>query len=126
MLRGEKRRREGRPSAQMFAFAAVAALSVMSLSVVPLAAQPAEGSSTANGRVGPGAGYATMNGSLIQAYRNNPQLNSQRAATRAADENVPTALSGYRPRVAGTASSTESYLETLTKTNAAIGQPLPT
>jgi outer membrane protein len=123
MLRGEKRRREGRPSAQMFAFAAVAALSVMSLSVVPLAAQPAEGSSTANGRVGTGAGYATMNGSLIQAYRNNPQLNSQRAATRAADENVPNALSGYRPRVAGTASVTENYLETLVKNTGSIGNP---
>ena len=54
------------------------------------------------GRVGGGAGSTTMNGALIQAYQNNPQLNSQRAATRATDENVPTALSGYRPRLAGT------------------------
>ena len=122
MLRGEKGR-GGRPGAQMFALAAAAALSVMSFSVVPLAAQPADGNSSGNGRVGTGAGYATMNGSLIQAYRNNPQLNSQRAATRAADENVPTALSGYRPRVSGTASVTENYLETLTKTTGAIGQP---
>src|SRR5262249_56531139 len=79
-----------------------------------------------NGLVGGGAGAGTMEGALIQAYQNNPQLNSQRAATRATDENVPTALSGYRPRVAGTASSTENYLETLAKTNGAIGQPLPT
>src|SRR5262249_54362179 len=53
----------------------------------------------------------------------NPQLNSQRSATRAADENVPTALAGYRPRVIGTASVTENYLETLTKTTGSIGNP---
>ena len=44
-----------------------------------------------------GAGTGTMEGALVQAYQNNPQLNAQRAATRAVDENVPTALSGYRP-----------------------------
>jgi outer membrane protein len=123
MLRGGKGRRGGRPSAQMFAFAAAAALSVMSLSALPLAAEPGDPNGSGSGRVGTGAGYATMNGSLIQAYRNNPQLNSQRAATRAADENVPTALSGYRPRVSGTASVTENYLETLTKTTGSIGNP---
>jgi outer membrane protein len=123
MLRGGKGRRGGRPGAQMFAFAAAAALSAISLWTTPLAAQPADGNNAANGRVGTGAGYATMNGSLIQAYRNNPQLNSQRAATRAADENVPTALSGYRPRVSGTASVTENYLENLTKATGAIGTP---
>ena len=35
----------------------------------------------------------------MQAYQNNPSLNSQRASTRATDENVPQALSGYRPKV---------------------------
>ena len=35
----------------------------------------------------------------MQAYQNNPSLNSQRAATRATDEGVPQALSGYRPKV---------------------------
>src|SRR5262249_12725487 len=58
-----------------------------------------------NGRlVGNGAGAGTMDQALIQSYQNNPQLNSQRSATRAIDENVPTALAGYRPRVSGTAS----------------------
>ncbi|HEY1362645.1 MAG TPA: TolC family outer membrane protein [Xanthobacteraceae bacterium] len=65
--------------------------------------------------VGTGAGAGTMEGALIQAYINNPQLNSQRAATRAVDENVPSALSGYRPRVSATASLTEQYLENVTR-----------
>jgi outer membrane protein len=50
-----------------------------------------------------------MDEALIQAYQNNPQLNSQRSATRAIDENVPTALAGYRPRLSGTASLTDQY-----------------
>ncbi len=62
-----------------------------------------------------GGGVATIEGSLIQAYRNNPQLNAQRAATRAVDENVPTALSGYRPRLNGTASLSEVYLDNTSK-----------
>src|SRR3954471_12481603 len=41
----------------------------------------------------------TLETALVQAYVNNPSLNSQRAAVRATDENVPQALSGYRPRV---------------------------
>jgi outer membrane protein len=68
-----------------------------------------------NGRIGAGAGSATMEGALIQSYQNNPQLNAQRSATRAADENVPTALAGYRPRVSGTASLTENYLDTTSR-----------
>jgi outer membrane protein len=63
-----------------------------------------------------GAGVGTMEEALVLAYQNNPQLNSQRAATRAVDENVGTALAGYRPRVSGTASLTEQYLDTVTKT----------
>jgi outer membrane protein len=69
----------------------------------------------ANGRLIGGAGAGTIEQALTQAYQNNPQLNAQRAATRATDENVPTALAGYRPRVAGTSSLTEQYLDTLTK-----------
>jgi outer membrane protein len=65
-------------------------------------------------RVVAGAGSGTMEGTLILAYHNNPQLGAQRAATRAVDENVPSALSGYRPRVTGNASLTEVYLETIT------------
>jgi outer membrane protein len=83
---------------------------MMALSVMP-AAEPAP-----NGRVGTGAGAGTIEGALVLAYRNNPQLNAQRSATRATDENVPTALAGYRPRVTGTSSLTEQYLDNLTKT----------
>lgn len=61
------------------------------------------------------AGVTPMHTALSQAYVNNPQLNSQRAATRAVDENVAIALGGYRPRVTGTASVTQSYIETLTR-----------
>jgi outer membrane protein TolC len=71
-----------------------------------------------NRRLVGGAGAGTIDGALIEAYRNNPQLNAQRAATRAIDENVPTALSGYRPRVTGTSSLTEQYLDTLTRRGA--------
>ena len=45
----------------------------------------------------------TIEAALVRAYQNNPQLNSQRAQVRATDENVPQALSGYRPKVAVTA-----------------------
>jgi outer membrane protein len=46
----------------------------------------------------------TLEWSLVQAYQNNPSLNAQRAALRATDENVPQALSGYRPKLVVTAS----------------------
>ena len=39
----------------------------------------------------------TLEGALALAYQNNPQINAQRAATRATDEGVGVALSGYRP-----------------------------
>jgi outer membrane protein len=55
---------------------------MMAFSVIP-AAEPA-----VNGRVGSGAGAGTIEGALILAYRNNPQLNAQRSSTRATDENV--------------------------------------
>jgi outer membrane protein len=45
----------------------------------------------------------TLEGAPALAYRNNPQLNSQCAATRATDESVGIALSGYRPKVTTTA-----------------------
>ena len=56
----------------------------------------------------------TIEAALVRAYQNNPQLNAQRASVRATDENVPQALSGYRPRVAVTASVGEQYSETTT------------
>ncbi|MGH6665887.1 MAG: TolC family outer membrane protein [Pseudolabrys sp.] len=57
----------------------------------------------------------TLESALVQAYQNNPSLNSQRAATRAIDEGVPQALSGYRPRVAVTAIGGEQTSSTTTK-----------
>src|SRR4029077_5738983 len=57
----------------------------------------------------------TLEGALAQAYQNNPSLNSQRALVRATDENVPQALSGYRPRVTANASIGEQYWDTTQK-----------
>src|ERR1700754_1101640 len=56
----------------------------------------------------------TIEAALVRAYQNNPQLNSQRAAVRSTDENVPQALSGYRPRVALTASAGYQYTDVAT------------
>jgi outer membrane protein len=56
----------------------------------------------------------TIEAALVRAYQNNPQLNSQRAQVRFTDENVPQALSGYRPRVAVTASAGYQYTDTNT------------
>jgi outer membrane protein len=41
---------------------------------------------------------------LAKAYQTNPQLNAERARQRATDENVPQALSGYRPQIIGSLS----------------------
>ncbi|OAF05741.1 channel protein TolC [Bradyrhizobium centrolobii] len=51
----------------------------------------------------------TIEAALVRSYQNNPQLNAQRAQVRSTDENVPQALSGYRPRVALTASAGYQY-----------------
>src|SRR5450631_2790536 len=53
----------------------------------------------------------TIEAALVRAYQNNPQLNAQRAAVRSTDENVPQALSGYRPRVAVTGSAGYQYTD---------------
>src|SRR3954470_19105593 len=55
----------------------------------------------------------TIEAALVRAYQNNPQLNSQRAQVRVTDENVPQALSGYRPKVAVTASAGFQYTDSL-------------
>src|SRR5271154_627370 len=56
----------------------------------------------------------TMEAALLRSYRNNPQLNAQRASVRSTDENVPIALSGYRPKVALTATAGYQYTDTNT------------
>jgi outer membrane protein len=55
----------------------------------------------------------TLEWAIVQAYQNNPSLNAQRAALRAADENVPQALSGYRPKLSVTASGGYNYQSVL-------------
>jgi outer membrane protein len=57
----------------------------------------------------PGAAADTLEWALVQAYQNNPSLNAQRASLRAIDENVPQALSGYRPKVSVTAGGGYNY-----------------
>lgn len=46
----------------------------------------------------------TLGNALLEAYRKNPTLNAARAGQRAVDENVPQALSGWRPTVSATGS----------------------
>ncbi|HLX16141.1 MAG TPA: TolC family outer membrane protein [Bradyrhizobium sp.] len=57
----------------------------------------------------------TMEAALLRAYQNNPQLNAQRASVRATDESVPQALSGYRPKLAATASSGGQFTNELVR-----------
>lgn len=47
----------------------------------------------------------TLQQTLTQTYRSNPQLDAARATLRATDEDVARANSGYRPTVSGNASS---------------------
>ena len=56
----------------------------------------------------------TIEAALVRAYQNNPQLNAQRAQVRSTDENVPQALSGYRPTVSLNATVGYQYLDTTT------------
>lgn len=58
----------------------------------------------------------TLESALIQAYQNNPALNSQRAQVRATDEGVPQALSGYRPKVSATVTGGALHQEVSTRT----------
>ncbi|HEY1798121.1 MAG TPA: TolC family outer membrane protein [Stellaceae bacterium] len=48
---------------------------------------------------GGGASAQTLSEALSYSYNNNPQLLAQRATLRATDEQVPQALSGWRPTV---------------------------
>ena len=64
----------------------------------------------------------SLEAALAYAYANNPQLNAQRAQVRATDENVPTALSGYRPRATITANA---GTQTLSSTSREISSTTP-
>src|SRR5262249_26867242 len=61
------------------------------------------------------AAAETLEQALVLAYQNNPQLNAQRASTRATDENVSIALGGYRPRFSATSSLSEGYTESVAR-----------
>ena len=60
----------------------------------------------------PGAAE-TMSSALIRAYGGNPDLNQQRAGTRAADENIPRATSGWRPTFSANGQFGYNYLDTI-------------
>lgn len=63
----------------------------------------------------------TIERALVQAYQNNPQVNAQRAALRATDENVPQALSGYRPKISATGQYGALYTDS-TSTSSIAGR----
>ncbi len=67
----------------------------------------------------------TLPSALTLAYKNNPQLNAQRAALRATDEAVPQALSGYRPRVSATADIGVQHTDTNTTQGSVSGNTVP-
>lgn len=48
------------------------------------------------------ASAQSLEEALVRAYNANPTLNAERASTRATDESVPQALSGYRPTITAT------------------------
>ena len=64
--------------------------------------------------VAPAALAQTMEAALARAYSGNPTLNAQRASVRATDENVPQALSGYRPRITASADIGASIVDSRT------------
>jgi outer membrane protein len=64
----------------------------------------------------------TLESALVQAYINNPSLNSQRAAVRVTDEGVPQALSGYRPRISITGTGGQ---QSLSSTSRVVSPNLP-
>ena len=53
----------------------------------------------------PAAHGESLPEALAKAYQTNPQLNAERARQRATDENVPQALSGYRPQIVASLSA---------------------
>ena len=69
-----------------------------------------------------GAQADTLSQALVQAYLINPQLRAQRADTRATDENLPSALSGYRPSL--NASANDGVLGELYIPPVSVGNPV--
>src|SRR5208283_4434973 len=74
--------------------------------------------------IGAGPGRAeTVGGALVKAYLNNPDINTQRAAVRVADENVPKANAGYLPTVSaqGNVSIDREHSSLIGPNNTAVG-----
>ena len=69
------------------------------------------------------AGAASLKSALAAAYNSNAQINAQRAATRAADEAIATARSGYRPQVF--ADVRFGFARTVSRQRAVIPAALP-
>src|ERR1051325_4477976 len=66
----------------------------------------------------------TLTEAFAYAYNNNPQLQAQRAALRATDEQVPQALSNWRPTV--TFSGQAGFNRTGSEQPTVSGVPTPT
>jgi outer membrane protein len=67
----------------------------------------------------------TLQEALANAYLTNPTLQAERAALRAVDENVPTALAGWRPTVSVTASGIVQSGATTSGAFAGSSTPIP-
>lgn len=78
----------------------------------------------ANGRPA-ASGRMTLSGALAAAYKNNPQLNAERARVRSVDEGVPQALSGYRPQISANANAGVEYSENVTTQGTTSGTRAP-
>ena len=53
----------------------------------------------------------TLREALVEAYEGNPTLNAERARLRATDEQVPQALSGYRPTITANVQAGRSWID---------------
>jgi outer membrane protein len=73
-----------------------------------------------------GVSAQTLDEALTEAYTNNPTLNAQRAALRSIDENVPKALSGYRPTISATGNIGITAEDTKTTTGRSSDKLRPT
>jgi outer membrane protein len=71
-----------------------------------------------------GAGAQTLSDALTRVYQNNPQLNAQRAQLRVTDENVPQALSGYRPTLSAGVTGGINPVRTIFPDGTSISQTL--
>jgi outer membrane protein len=67
-------------------------------------------------------GAETLEQAMSAAYESNPQLQSQRATLRSADEGVPQALAGWRPTVLATGAAGREQYE---NTPGAVGTSVP-